>query len=90
MSISFLYVKRSDGTVSTTYSSLQMFTSQRTHTLGFGSALRGGKDSLSTILSSVNVFPLGSDETYDQCGNGNAVATVLSLGSSADTDPAEV
>lgn len=60
-------------------SSLYMFMSQRTHSLGFGSALRGGKDSLRTVLSSVNVFPLGSDKTYNQCGNCNAVATVLSL-----------
>lgn len=67
-----------------------MFTSQRTHTLVFGSALRGGKDSLSTVLSSVNVFPLGSAKTYDQCGNCNVIATVLSLGSSEDTDLMEV
>lgn len=67
-----------------------MFTSQRTHTLGFGSSLRGGNDSLSTVLSSVNVFSLGGDKTYDQCGNCNAIATVLSLGSGEDTDSVEV
>lgn len=49
-----------------------------------------GKDSLSMVLSSVNVFPLGGDKTYDQCGHCNAIATVSSLGSSEDTDSVEV
>lgn len=90
MAISLLYVKRSSGTVSMSDSSLCMFTSQRTHTLGFGIGLREGIDSLSVVLSSVNVFPLGSDKTYDQCGNCNVIATVLSLRSSEDTDSVKV
>lgn len=36
------------------------------------------------------MFPLGSDRTHDQCENCNATATVLFLGSSADTDSVEV
>lgn len=36
------------------------------------------------------MFPLGSDKTYDQCGNCIATATVLSLASSAGTDLVEV